>query len=101
MKDYLYFLMEELWTELSGDEWSCRHLFDLEMEMETQLKKIEWWETEEEKRKELTGSTKTLIWFVPSIHVLLWRRCSRRSWNPKTKLKGKVISEEEKEEIWR
>ena len=49
MKDYLYFLMEELWTELSGDEWSCRPLLDLEMEM--QLEKMEEREMEGNREK--------------------------------------------------
>ena len=54
MKDYLYFLMEELWTALSGDEWSCHPLLDLAMEM--QLEKIEEREMEENREKKEKNS---------------------------------------------
>ena len=73
MKDYLYFLMEELWTELSGDEWSCRPLLDLEMEM--QLEKME--EREMEGNREKKERRKRTHWLnenpdlVCSIHVVV------------------------------
>ena len=103
MKDYLYFLMEELWTELSGDEWSCRPLLALEMEM--QLEKMEEREMEGNREKKEKKENNSLAQWKPWSRLFHLRfaltSLLEKILNLKQKLKGKVISEEEKEEIWR